>query len=80
MVARAVAEGGSPPGAHALACPGLPWQHVDWWDCATAGPPDTMFDHQADLTGLTGADRHSMKSRQFTCSSPRQGSTAHDGA
>lgn len=42
-------------------------------DCATAGTPDGMFDHGAHLTGLTGADRHAMKSRQSTCSSPRQG-------
>lgn len=68
-------------------CPAraLPWQHLDWWiarlrDCATAGTPGCMFDHEADLTGLTGADRHAMKSRQSTCSSPRQGSPAHDGA
>ena len=69
-----MAEEGSPPVA-------LPWQHLDWWGLRDRRtPPDSMFDHQAELTGLTGADGHAMKSRQSKCCSSRQGSAAHDGA
>jgi hypothetical protein len=75
MVARVVGGGGGQStGCRALATSRL---------VGTArpqDPPDSMFDHQAELTGLTGADGHAMKSRQSKCCSSRQGSAAHDGA